>query len=62
MIDTFEHDGRVAQLRKALACAVQETGSLTNERVLRVSTMLDQAILAYFREEQRKKAGSQNPL
>ncbi len=56
MDETFEHDMQVARLRRALENVVNETGSLTHERVLRVSTQLDEAILRFLREEKKRKA------
>jgi hypothetical protein len=49
--DSQEHDGKMDKLRETLEKTVNETGSLTDERVLTVSKMLDKAILAYMEKE-----------
>ena len=46
-----ERDGKMDALRETLEKTVNETGSLTDERVLTVSKMLDKAILAYMEKE-----------
>lgn len=45
----------MVQLRKSLEHAVAETGSLTNVRVLQISSMLDQAVLAVLRRQSGQK-------
>ncbi|NMP21060.1 Spo0E family sporulation regulatory protein-aspartic acid phosphatase [Sulfobacillus harzensis] len=60
MSGRWVHDGRVAQLRQELERAVKETGSLTHERVLRISILLDRAILAYFQQEECRSDSSGN--
>ncbi len=46
-----DREGAMAKLRETLEKTVNETGSLTDERVLAVSKMLDKAILAYMEQE-----------
>lgn len=49
--EASEWDRQLMQLRKSLEQAVQETGSLTDPRVLHISNLLDQAVVAQLRAE-----------
>jgi hypothetical protein len=49
--DRSDWERHMFQLRKSLEHAVEETGSLTNARVLQISSMLDQAVLAELRRQ-----------
>lgn len=53
--DTREWETHVMQLRQSLENAVTEIGSLTDARVLRISTMLDEALVAHLREQKSKE-------
>lgn len=56
MRDSEDLLGRINLLREELQHMVYEVGSLTDSRVLRVSALLDEAILAYIALSERGDA------
>lgn len=53
-MDRLEWDEHLCQLRKCLEQAVAETGSLTDPRVLTISSLLDQAVVADLRRQSQE--------
>ena len=48
-VNRGEWDEQLLKLRQSLEDAVAEAGSLTDARVLRISSLLDQAVVAQLR-------------
>ena len=55
MGDRHDWERQVMELRESLEHAVVETGSLTSARVLQISAMLDEALVAHLRAQQEQE-------
>lgn len=53
--DISEWDHYLFRLRQSLERAVTETGSLTDARVLRISSLLDQVVVAQLRDQAKEE-------
>lgn len=55
VVNEVEWEKHMSRLRQSLERAVQETGSLTDARVLRISSRLDRAVVAQLRGWESEK-------
>ncbi len=53
--DRRENETRMTLLQRSLERAFNRAGSLTDARVLRISSMLDEAVVAHIREQSRRE-------
>lgn len=56
MKDMYQWDKKIGELRQSLESMVMETGSLTDARVLSISSLLDQAVVAHLLDQQKNDA------